>query len=660
MLRESCVPRIEVCFDGVQDANTSLYCSAIRHMLSQLLPEELFGRWESDPDVQADQREHFQALLPLLRSSLSDKAPANLSFQIIHKSRANSFKFFFEMISRWLVPGKQLNVVLCYTVDFKMPDVSPDLYTLCEVKVYVEDQADLEKLQRNLPIIETEVRLGVQTTYFARRILDIKGQALDDKTAMVQDYVAYLIKRRPQDFDVDLMSEMQHVMVVCRDDFKKQREARHLSRVISVHYLFRKALREAVRLSPEMRHLSLKLFRGRLHFPEGDKTVLALLVGVNFLRDKEVFEKSHIMKAVQNYVPSAQAVEDSFFANRRGSENICTLYLEIEKSNGEEFTKEEIRSLRRELPIDLKDRIEHLMHPVFMPRNEEEIMRNVLSLSSQIRFMRDIPQVTITFDEQSHTSIFFTVILVRVLKPGDFSLEELFREADTYLTYLHDQNKVVGHLRNKYPKEATIFRVQLPKEGFLRRDHSIDLYKARQAVFSELCRVAGEVRDFNGGMISKQNELLCTVREQLGDKARFNDLLLENFFYSLTPVVMRTVLAPEALRSLFLMQLDAIEKGFFNEEGYSLKICNDPQYVYVMIKGQDRSIREELSRMLGKLQISSSDLTNSFAKVYGATYIGYIYRTDDPGRRRTYCQTVHNVVQAWDSKKILGLKPQNL
>lgn len=649
MLDEHQIPKIELCFDGSQDANGPLYCNAIRRMLSCMLPESLFSHG-SDPDARADQREQLQALLPMLHSSLSHQAPAKLSFQSIYKTRPNAFKFFFEMISRWLVPGKQLNVILVYAVDFKMPEISEDLFTLCEVKVALDDQEDLDKLHRNLPILESEVRLGVQTAYFARRILDIKGQALDDKTATVQDYVAYLIKRRPQDFDVDLLSEMQHVLVICRDDFKQIRESRHLSRVISVHYLFRRALKEAVQLSSEMRHLSFKLFRARLHRPEGEKTVLALLVGVNFLDNKEVFEKSHIIKAVQNYVPAAQVVEDSFFANRRGSENICTLYLEIEKSHGD-FTKEEISALRRELPIDLKDRIEHLMHPVFMPRNDEEIMRNVLSLSSQIKFMRDIPQVTISFDEQSHTSIFFTVILVRVLKPGDLSIQELFLDADTFLTYIHDQCKIVGHLRNKHAKEATVFRVQLPKEGFLRRDHSIDLYKARQAVFSELSRIMGEVRDFNGGMISKQNELLCVVREQLGEKARFNDLLLENFFYSLTPVVMRTVLAPHALKALFLMQLEAIEKGFFNEDGYSLKICNDPEYVYVMIKGQDRAIRDELSRRLAKMQISPSDLTNSSAKVYDSSYIGYIYRSDDPVKRRDYCQIVHNVVQAWENNK---------
>src|SRR5262245_39455520 len=69
MLRESCVPRIEVTFDNLVDANTTLYCSVIRHLLSIMLPKELFGHCETDPDALADQREHFRALLPLMHSS---------------------------------------------------------------------------------------------------------------------------------------------------------------------------------------------------------------------------------------------------------------------------------------------------------------------------------------------------------------------------------------------------------------------------------------------------------------------------------------------------------------------------------------------------------------------------------------------------------------
>lgn len=653
MLQEINVPRITTSFDTPSDdGNHTLYREAIRNVLKIILPEEVFAFKEADADFQADQREHFHAMLPLVSYNLNSIVPANLSFYILYKYRSNAFKFFVDMISRWLVPGKRLNVVMVYAADFHMPDISQELYTLCEVMIHVDNLADLHEIQCNLPIIVTEARLGVESSYYARRILEVKGLSPDEKTAMVQEYITYLVGRLPKDFDLDVMSEMQHVLVMCRDDFKAVRESRHLSRIISIHYLFRKALREAVKLSPEKRHLSLKLFRARLHLPDGEKTVLGLIVGVNFLKDQEVFEKRHLLTAIQNYIPAAQAVEDSFFANRRGTENICTLYIEIEKSTGEDFTHEEIRSLRRELPIDLKDRIEHLMHPVFMPRNEEEIMRNVLSLSSQIKYMRDIPQVTISFDEQTHTNLFFTVILVRVMKPGSPSIHELFKTSRTILQFISDRCKTVGYLRKKYTKEANVFRVKLPKERFLRRDHSIDLYKARQFVFSELTNIVGEVRDFNGGMISKQNELLCSVRDLLGDNIKYNDLLLENFFYSLTPMAMRTVMDPVALRNLFLMQLEAIESGFFNGEGYSLKIHNDTKFVYVMIKAQNRSIKEELSRLFTKLQVPSSDLANSYVKVYDTPYIGYIYRCDDVQKQRQFCQTIHNTIQAWEHKKL--------
>lgn len=641
MLDEICVPKISTSFDyQAEDSVNTIYYSAIRSILQKILPLEVFVVKEADADFQADQREHFHAMLPLINYQWRSDVPANLSFYALHKYRSNAFKFFFEMITSWLVPGKRLNAVLVYAVDFHMPEISQDLYTLCEVMINVDNEADLKEIQSNLPIIESEMRLGVESSYYARRILEVKGLSPDEKTAMIQEYIAHLVRRLPKNFDIDIMSEMQHVLVICRDDFKQVRETRHLSRIISVQYLFRRSLREAVRLAPEKRHLSLKIFRAKLRLPDGDKSIVGILVGVNFLKDKEVFEKKHLLTAIQNYIPSAQAIEDSFFANRRGTENICTLYIEIEKNNGEEFSNEEISYLRRELPIDLKDRIEHLMHPIFMPRNEEEIMRNVLSLSAQIKYMRDIPQVAISFDEQTHTSLFFTVILVRVIKPGSQSIQEMFRNSKTVLHYIHDRSKPVGFLRKKYIKEANVFRVKLPKERYLRRDHSIDLFKARQFVIAELSRVVGEVRDFNGGIISKQNELLCAVRDLLGESIKYNDLLLENFFYSLVPVAMRTIMDPAALRTLFLMQVESIEKGFFNNEGYSLTLNRDAKYVYVMIKAQHRSIKDELSREFAKLQIPSTDMANSYVKVYDTPYIGYIYRCDDPHKQSQFCDIV--------------------
>lgn len=648
---KECSPRIVTLFDAADDnPNHHHYQEVISNTLKKILPDNI-RTLAADPDRLEDQREEFLSLLPLLTATPCEKTPAHISFYLISKSRPNAFKFFFEMVSNWLVPGKRLNVLLFYAVDFLMPDLCPDGFTLCEVMIRVDAAAELEILRCNLPIIETEVRLGMQSIYYAQRILEIKGLAADAKTAMVQDHIAFLLKRLPKIFENDVLTEMQYVLVICRDEFKAARDCRHLSRIISIHYLFRKSLRESVKVSPDRRHLSLKLFRTTIHAPSKGKVVLGVLVGLNFLGDKEVFEERQLLGAIQNYIPSAQVVENSFFVNKRGTEQICTLYLEIEKVNGDEFTGEEIRILRHELPTDLKDRIEHLMHPVFMPRNEEEIMRNILALSNQIKYLHDLPQVIISFDQQTHTDLFFTVILLKVMTPGSPSIQEMFRKSPTSLGYIHDRSKTVGFLRKKYTKEATVFGLKLDKNQFLRRDHSIDLNKARQTVVSELVSVVGELRDFNGGMITKQNETFCALRDLINKHVKYNELLLENFFYSLTPDVMRTVLDPKLLKSLFLLLLESIDHGFFSGENYALKMQADPRHILVMIKSEERSIKESIDRALSRFDFHSFKLASSFVLVYEIAYLGYLYICDEPDHQQSFCQALQHSIMSWDQRR---------
>ena len=648
-------PIIEPLFNsGISNSNRFLYHKLIQNALQSILPNQFLFPESEGINRLKGLKEQFHSFLPLIKTTLSENLPAEMSFFALSKTRVNSFKFFFDVICSYLMPGKTPNMLFTYTADFRLPELSDENYTLYEVMMCIDNRDELDQIVRHLPIIETQLRLGIQSSDYARRILEIKNLVKDQKAAAIEEYIAWLISKFPNDFDHDILTEMQYVLVMNSDQFKAVRECRYLSRIISIHYLFRKGLKGAVKISPKKRHLSLKILKTHLELPMGHKKVLGLLVGVNFLRDKEIFEEKHLITAIQNYIPSAQVVENSFFANRRGSENICTLYLEIEKNNGQAFLTDEIRVLRRQLPSDLKDRIEYLLHPVFMPRNEEEIIRNILSLSSQIKYLRDIPQVFISFDEQTPANLFFTIIFVRVLRPGSLSIQELFKNADSFLEYIHDRCQNAGNLRRKYKKEATVFRVKFPKEPFLRRDNSIDLNKARQAVVAELCRVVGDIRDYNGGMISKQNELICEVRHLLThSKVKYNDLLLENFFYSLTPVIMRTVLEPQALKSLFLFLIESIEQAFIKGENYLITELRELQFAYVMIKVDDRSLKDIVNRAIAKLQLHSSELAYSHVIVNDITYLGYIYRCSESVKQNDFFQTIQSAINQWDCCKVI-------
>jgi hypothetical protein len=421
-----------------------------------------------------------------------------------------------------------------------------------------------------------------------------------------------------------------------------------MSRLIAIQYHFKSLLRNQIKEAPQKRHFKLKLFRTRSFANASRGTAaLGIVVGVNLIKEREKFEKRHLLKAIQAYIPSVKVIEGSFQFLRQSSESICMLYCEVEKEEGAAFSKQEILLLRRELPKALERRVEHLMHPVFMPRNEEEIYRNILMLGNQIKYLRDIPQVTISFDEQSQKHLYFTVILVRVLKADDQSIQQYFLVQPSSLEYIHDRSQYVGSLRRKHKKEATVFRVKIAKEAFLRSDFTIDLNKARQAVFNELSRVLGELRDFNGGMIARQNEVLKELQASLESERGYNELLLENFFYSLNPVIVRNVFDPSTLKSLYRLLADAVDDVADFDQSYSLKTTTHDDTVFVMIKAQDRSLKDELYKAISLLKIPSSSMASMYLSDYDVVYIGYIYRQHDLHEQHSFCQTIEHTLASW-------------
>lgn len=638
MLDEHGLPRIVTLIDSSGTTN-KFYHRAAQHMLGEMLLRDFFKKYNNIEDAEVpDLINDLHAQLPILKRTELGSPPCEISFFLLACMHPNAYKFFYDMISQWLIPGKKINVLLVLAVDFKMPDLSDQVYTSCEVILHIENIEDMEAIKKNLSTIEAEICLGIKSRYHAQRILEIKGLKADEKTALIHEHLADLLKRLPDQLDLDLISEMQHILVICNEDFKLQREFRHLSRIICVHYLFRKELRRLVCLSPQKRHISLKVLRTRIHTPEGVKTVLGLIVGVNFLKENELFEEQHLIKAIQHYIPNIKLVEGSFFSNKGLRDSIATLYIEVEKTTGGEFSAYEIQCLRKELPADLKDRIQQLMHPIFMPQNEEEVMRNILTLSNQLKFIRDIPQVIITFDQQTDEDVVFSVILLRILKPQSLPIESLLDPVKERMGYRIDRVKLIGSLRGRcrYQKEANVFHVSFPKRDFLRHDHSLDLQKVRQEVVNKLSEAIGDFRDYNGGMISKQNEVFCELRNLLWDLGKEHEHLLENFFYAMRPVVMRTIVEPTALATLFRMLLEAIDVSFFKSEHGSFLFKEDDRYTYVILSSEDADIKEEVDRALKRLDVLSLEIASTFVKVYDMPYVGFILRSDDVAMKNNF------------------------
>ncbi len=530
------------------------YRDGAQDLIRRLVPADLL---EEGGHHLPMQRARFADLLPLIHWSDLDRAPCALSALLLCKYRFNACNFFYDMISRWLLPQKRVNVELFFASDVRLPHLSDDLLSVAEVVVHLKSASDVEEVRRNLHAIETEIRLGVVSNYHARRILEFKGLSADGKTAMIQEKIGSLIQSHSKDFDQGIFSQMQHFLICVREDFKTLRDYHHISRIISNLHSLRKFIRQNVQVYPNKRHVIFKFLKTKLTPPgQKEKNVLGILAGLNFLREHEVFETGHLIGAIQKNLPQIQLVDGSAFVDK-GEIRLQTIYLEIEKPDGSDFSLEEIQILKISLPDQIKGYIEQLTHPIFMPRNEEEVLRNIMALSRQLRYVGDLPQIIISFDEQKGGELWFTVILVRVIREGESSVQELFNSKQARLKYIPDRVRRVGHLRRRYVKEATVFRTVIPSDPFLRADRSVDLYKAREFILSEMNQLLGEVRDYNGGMIYKLTESLSALKVSLGRMA--DPIFVEKFFYSIVPIEMRTSLETEPLKQFFLILLQAIK-----------------------------------------------------------------------------------------------------
>ncbi len=582
------------------------YRDGAQDLIRKLVPNDMLDPSLSAPSLQ---RARFADMLPLVKWSDLSKAPCSMSVLLLCKYRLNACNFFCDMISRWLLPQRRVNVELFFSSDVRLPHLSDDMLSVAEIVIYLKSAQEVEEVRRNLHSIETEIRLGVVSNYHARRILEFKGLSTDGKTAMIQEKISSLIQSHSKDFDQGIFSQMQQFLVNCPEDFKKNRDYHHISRMISNLYSIRKVIKQNVEVLPTKRHVILKFFKTKLNFPKGavkEKPVLGILAGLNFLQEHELFEAEHLAAAVRQLLPATEFVIGSSIIDPVRESNLQTVYLEMEKKDGSDFSLVEIQVLRNGLADRLKGHIEQLTQPIYMPRNEEEVLRNIMSLSRQIRFVSDIPQVILSFDEKRGSDLHFTVILLRIHQEGEPTVQELFSAGKTTLKYIPDRVRRLGALRRKYVKEATVFRTTVNSDRFLRVDRSVDLYKARQFVFGEVLAALGEVRDYNGGMILKQNEQLVALKAALGKVGQSHNILIEKFFHSLMPMEMRTSCEIDTMKQSFLMLIAAAK----NESrlpfgGNDFLFKQEPRRVIAVLPGIEGDRKRQLQKRIDALKIPS-------------------------------------------------------
>jgi hypothetical protein len=619
--------------------------------------------------------------LPVLHASIPEEAPGCVSVSLLASSEyaEGAGRYLRDALSQWLIPGKFLESSGSLAMHFTFDTLPSHRYFLAREMLHVIDPIELEAIRLALPKLLDEMRINILSVVHARHIASLRSISLDQKNLIIQENLASLLnvqdrqhtlfdqmqglltklsaeekmhlvhknltlfsRSRTKMFHRETFAEMHNYISLFPNVFASQREARHISRLIAYQYLFKKAIQEKIQKFPTERQVSVKIVRAEL---AGGKEATGVLIGFNLLRETERLEMKQILTAIRRQLPDVGPIADSYIANRRDP-HVQFFYLEVEKLSHAPLTPTEIALLRETLPTELTKEIATGSHPIFMPRNEEEILRTLVELSRQIRFVRDMPHITIHYEKQSDDELSFTILLVRLIRPDETTLSQKIHEAPLTIRLDIEDVRQVGMIKNKYIKEAAVLRATLKKGLFFRKDHSVDLLRARQKVVYELSLILGEFRDYNGGMILKQDEALASLRTALSPLSLDQEFLLENYFYSLRPAIMQTIHDSSVLVAHFQLLLDLLAHDLAGEP-VRLQTKRHGPHLLCFLSALSSSLKDCLAPILATLRIPSMHLSLSSLQMHDMLIWGSILKADTPEQEAQFLQALSSGIEVW-------------
>lgn len=667
------------------------YISSLKELLEAILKNTFFQKQSKKNTkncfVELDE------ILPIIHYSNLDEATNYFSFTILCNGQFNHGigRFVGDMLCKWLIPGKQVAIQGNRSLNFAFVHSPKQNLFITEYFVCFEEK-DLSYIKTNIVNFTKQLRLTILAVFHARMVISMKNISEDEKSTIIQENIfsllnikekesepnafdhlqnflvkisaeknlsqihsnlSNLMNKYPNSYDRDIFESIHNVSLIFSDLFTADRDPKYVSRLVSYYYLFKKLIKQKTFNSPNERHIHFKFFKPQ-YIKKNDSQIIGTLLVMNLIDEREHFDQTHMLQALKSILGEVKYVKSSFLSDKRNS-NFIFFYLEVEKQDLSNFSWNELINLKKNFISEVKDRIEKSINPIFMPRNEEEVIRNIILLSKQLKYVKDIPQLIITYEKQTEEDISFIVILLRLIKDDTLPLKEYFSYSQTFLKFLSDEIKIVGSLKKKYPKEANIFRVLIKKSAFYRKDYSLDLQKARQTVVSELAKILGDFRDYNGGMILKQNQALDSLKNLVSSIENKKSFLIENFFYSLKPGIMQSIIDPKILKALFLL-LTQIMENDFSEKPFDIKTISMPKYLLIMIGASSPSFKEKIEAVISSLKIASFDLTSSFIQEGNKAALGYIYRTSNLTRRAYLCNSLMNAMKEWNVSYALQKK----
>ena len=371
-------------------------------------------------DLIPDQESSFpdEAALPLFQAKIEGDLPSTLVFTLLCEGDPSMSHqiFLSKMIEQNLFPNETISFLSTEHYYFRLLNRKEKVYLCSKLEVLVKDSYHLGLVEKSLPTFIEEIRCGLSSREFAQYLLEIKKTRLRSNAILAYQKLVKFSKRFPRWVDHNFFQIFDKFLALASVKIYEKRSPKHLFRVVFSIYFLLKQIRRMERMEPQKRHVLIRFIPTTIVLPFRKKPVLGIVILVNFFHENEYFQEKNLKLLLSNISSNYQLVGNAFLQGFETQDSFKWHYVEIEKQDGTNFSKEERIRLKNQLKRECASRIEQMVPSICMIPNEEETMRNILFLNQELRQRNDPPIAMINFEMQTATHLCFTVILVRIFR----------------------------------------------------------------------------------------------------------------------------------------------------------------------------------------------------------------------------------------------------
>ena len=258
-----------------------------------------------------------------------------------------------------------------------------------------------------------------------------------------------------------------------------------------------------------------------------------------------------------------------------------------------------------------------------------------------------MPQVMISFETQTTEEFVFTVLCV-CPETDAIAVDNLLKPTSAYFQWQLERKQLVKYLEQHQPVFARIFRVLVtPHPAILRSDGSLNFFAARRKIGNFINEHVGEFRDFNGGILIKQEETLHTLKNVLPNVSHE---LIENVFYAITPIEMQAILSLQTLKSLFQLFTDISEQPLLDSSHYLLQSSWKDHLLMFLIRIPNGSFYEMAKDHLLAFDLPEIKQASLALPLNDSYLIGYLLETENRQLQTRFLESLEKLLIYWSDE----------